>query len=240
MKRSLYFQLTRRVLKLAPVVLAFFFLAVETAQARGALVFKFGWFSPAGESQLWEDNLETFDFQLDDFNYVMGGVELGIELKELLDVTIGFDGYSRRVSSQYRDFVREDGTEIEQDFQLKIFPITGGFRFLPLGKFHKFIPYVAAGGALYYFDYQEEGEFIDFGTFDVFSDTFRDSGLTLGGYAGAGLEFLLSEGIDEGQGWFVFAEFRRHWVGVELAGDFKGDQLDLGGYQWGFGVSLRF
>lgn len=232
--------MTKGALNVALVVLAFFFLAVETAQARGALVFKLSWFSTAGESQLWEDNLQTFDFQIDDFNHVMGGVELGIELKELLDVTIGFDGYSRRVGSQYRDFVREDRTEIEQDFQLKLFPITGGFRFLPLGKFHKFIPYVAAGGALYYFDYQEEGEFIDFGTFEVFSDSFRDSGLTLGGYAGAGLEFLISEGIDEGQGWFVYGEFRRHWVGVTLGDDFEDNELDLGGNQWGFGVTLRF
>jgi len=206
----------------------------------GALLFRFGSFSPDGNSELWDLNRETFDFDVADFNYVMGGVELDLQLKSYLDVAIGFDGYSRRVSSQYRDFIREDGTEIAQRFKLKVLPITGGLRYLPVQKFHRFIPHVAAGVGLYYYDYQEDGEFINLSSMVIFDDTFRSRGLAPGAYLAAGLEFMISEGIDPGQGWFVFGEFRRHWATTELGGDFDAEDLNLGGSQLAFGVSLRF
>ena len=158
------------------------FLAPPYAVAgHGALLFRLGAFSPTGDSELWDHNVQTFDFDVADFNYVMGGIELDLQLKSYLDVAIGFDGYSRRVSSQYRDFIREDGTEIEQSFKLKVLPITGGLRFLPLRKFHKFIPHVATGVGLYYFDYQEDGEFIRAASItliDTGTEVSRTSGIT--------------------------------------------------------------
>ena len=100
--------------------------------ADGALLFKLGSFFPGGQSERWNQNVETFDLQVADFNYVTGGLELDLALTSYLDVAIGFDGYSRQVDSNYRDFVRADGTEIQQRFKLKVLPITGGLQFLPL------------------------------------------------------------------------------------------------------------
>jgi hypothetical protein len=208
--------------------------------ADGALVFKLGSFFPGGDSQVWTLNTETFDFDVGDFNYWMGGVELDLELTNYLDVAIGFDGYNRRVESTYRDFVRDGGAEIPQNFKLKVLPITGGLRLLPLGKFRKLIPHVAVGTGLYYFDYQEEGDFIDGTSFEVFPGTFHDRGFVPGLQAGAGAEYMFSEGIEPGEGWYLFGQFRRHWVSAELAGDFTGEKLDLGGAEIAFGLSLRF
>ncbi len=208
--------------------------------ADGALVFKLGSFFPGGESQVWTLNTETFDFDVGDFNYWTGGVELDLELTNYLDVAIGFDGYSRRVESTYRDFVRDDGAEITQSFKLKVLPITGGLRLLPLGKFRKLIPHVAVGTGLYYFDYQEEGDFINGTSFDVLPGTFHDRGLVPGLQAGAGAEYRFSEGIDPGEGWYLFGQYRHHWVSAELAGDFTGEKLDLGGSEIAFGLSVRF
>lgn len=221
-------------------VLAWLCAAGPALSADGALVFKLGSYFPGGGSELWTVNTETFDFDVGDFNYWMGGVELDLELTNYLDVAIGFDGYSRRVDSTYRDFVRDDGAEIPQSFKLKVLPVTGGLRFLPMGKSRRVIPHVAIGTGLYYFDYQEQGDFINRTSFAVFPGTFHDNGLALGLQAGAGAEYRLSDGIDPGEGWFVFGQYRRHWASAELAGDFGGEALDLGGSELAFGVSLRF
>jgi hypothetical protein len=210
------------------------------AGADGALIFKLGSFFPEGGSDLWQSNVDTFDFNVSDFNYVMGGVELDLGLNSYLDVAVGFDGYSRSVGSRYVDFVREDGTDIVQSFKLKVLPITGGIRFLPIRKFHRFIPHVTAGAGLYYFNYEEAGEFVNLMSMEIIPGTFGESGITPGAYAGAALEYMFSSGIDPGQGWFVFAEFRRHWASAELGGDFEKEEIDLGGSQLAFGVSLRF
>jgi hypothetical protein len=222
------------------LVLAWLSAPDPALSADGALVFKLGSFFPGGESELWTVNTETFDFDVGDFNYLMGGVELDIELTNYLDVAIGFDGYSRRVDSAYRDFVRDDGDEISQSFKLKVLPITGGLRFLPAGKFRRLIPHVAVGAGLYYFDYQERGDFISTGSSQIFLGTFSDRGLVPGLQAGAGAEYRFSEGIDPGEGWYFFGQFRRHWVSADLADDFTGEKLDLGGSEFAFGLSLRF
>ena len=191
---------------------------MDAVAGHGALLFRLGAFSPDGNSELWDFNVDTFNFDVSTFNYVMGGVELDLELTTFLDVAIALDGYSRRVSAHYLDFIREDGSEIQQSFKLKVLPITGGLRYLPVRKFHRFIPHVAAGVGLYYFDYQEAGDFVNLSSSAIFPSTFQDRGLTPGAYIGTGLEFRISEGIDPGQGWFVFGQFRRHWARAELGG----------------------
>lgn len=208
--------------------------------ADGALVFKLGSYFPGGASELWAVNTETFNFDVADFRYLMGGIELDLELTNYLDVAVGLDAYSRQVGSNYRDFVRADGTDIAQTFKLKVLPITVGLRFLPLRKFRKLIPHVALGAGLYYFDYQEQGDFISTASSQIFPGTFSDRGLVPGVQAGAGAEYRFSEGIDPGEGWFVFGQFRRHWASAELAGEFTGEKLDLGGSELAFGLSLRF
>ena len=52
---------------------------------------------------------------------------------------------------------------------MEVTPVTAGVKFLPLGKFRRVSPYVGGGFGLYVYEYQEEGEFIDF---DVPSEMF--------------------------------------------------------------------
>lgn len=228
------------LLRALPALLLSFALVRPALAADGALVFKLGSFFPGGSSEFWAVNTETFDFEVGDFNYVMGGVELDLALTSYLDIAIGFDGYSRRVDSKYRDFVREDGSPIQRSFRLKVLPITGGLQFLPLRRFRRFIPHLGAGGGLYYFDYHEEGEFINGASFEIYPDTFGDSGLVPGLHVSGGAELMFSEGIDPGEGWFIFGHLRKHWASTELAGDIGRQELDLGGTELAFGVSLRF
>lgn len=200
-----------------------------------SFAFRIGQFAPKGSSDLWEENVATFNVEVKDFNYIFGGGEFTFELNEFADFAMGVDIYSRRVSTHYREFVRDDGTEVRQDVKLSVIPVTAGLRFLPIGKFHVVYPYVAGGFGLYAYEYVEDGEFIDFATWDIFGARFRDSGVGFGGYAAAGLEVRVSHGFA------VFGEFRRHWVWAEHGGDFRdyGD-FDLDARQIAFGFMFRF
>jgi hypothetical protein len=196
---------------------------------------RLGYFAPRGDSQLWIDNVETFDYVVNDFNFLFGGVEFDLEMNEFVDLAFGVDGYSRTVASRYRDFVRDDGTEILQDVQLTVVPITAGVRFLPAGKFHVFLPYVAGGAGFYAFQYRETGEFIDFDTFEIFGAGFRDEGVGVGVYAAAGLEVAVTRTF------LLFGEVRRHFVHAEHSRDFAGfGSFDLDATQVGFGFTVRF
>lgn len=216
------------------VVLVPLLLRALAAEA-GSFTVRLGQYSPAGESDLWIENEQTFNVAVSDFDFVFGGVEIALELNEFVDWAIGVDGYRRRVDTHYRDFVRDDGTEIRQELRLTVIPVTTGLKFYPLGKFRVLLPYVTGGLGLYAYEYREEGEFIDFATFDIFGAVFRDSGVGVGGYAAAGLEVTVTRGF------FVFGELRRHWVTAEHGEDFRdfGD-FDMDARQLAFGFTVRF
>ena len=210
-------------------------LLVTVPTEANSFSIRLGLFSPRGDSQLWAENVGTFDYRVNDFNSLFAGVAFDVELNEYVDVEMGVDGYSRTVASRYRDFVRDDGSEVVQDIRLRVAPIILGVRFFPAGKFHVLLPYVSGGLGLYVYEYREEGEFIDFETTEIFGAAFYDRGVGAGLYAAAGLEASLTPGF------LVFGEFRRHFVRAEHGGDFAsfGD-FDLGATQLGFGITFRF
>ena len=196
---------------------------------------RLGLFSPRGDSRLWVENVETFDYAVTDFNSLFAGVEFDLELNEYVDIAMGADGYSRTVASRYRDFVRDDGSEVVQNVRLRVVPLTAGVRFFPAGKFHALLPYVTAGLGIYVYEYREEGEFIDFTTSEIFGAVFYDRGVTAGLYAAAGLEASLSPGFS------VFGEFRRHFARADHGGDFASfGELDLDATQLSVGITFRF
>lgn len=217
------------------ILLLFVFLFDAVAAEASSFAVRVGRYAPKGESALWIENVETFDVLVSDFNYPFGGVEFAFEISEFVDLAFGVDVYRRRVATNYRDFVYDDGAEILQDLRLTVVPVTSGVKFFPIGKFHVLRPYVAGGFGLYPYEYVEEGEFVDFDTFEIFTAFFRDSGVGFGTYAAAGVEAAISRSF------LLFGEYRRHWVWANHGGDFRafGD-FDLDASQLGFGFLVRF
>ena len=222
------------VYRLAAMLGLISFLPVPHAAAH-SIAFRLGWFAPHVESSLWADNLETFTLELGDFDALIGGVEVALELNEYVDLAFGVESSSRTAFTSYHDFVRDDGTEVIQDLSLRTTPVTAGVRVLPIGKSHRVFPYVSGGAGFYFYEYREEGEFIDFSNFDIFIDTFVDRGLAYGVYLAGGVEVLVSPSVS------VFGEYRRHWARGTHGGDFRGfGSFDLASEQASFGVNLRF
>ena len=70
---------------------------------------------------------------------------------------------ANRAAASTRDFVDNDGSEIEQDLRLRIVPIAFTIRVLPLGQSSAVQPYFGAGLGIFNWRYSESGEFVDFG-----------------------------------------------------------------------------
>jgi Outer membrane protein beta-barrel domain len=208
---------------------------VPTSARANSFTVRLGYLSPRGDSRLWSENVAAFDYVVNDFNGLIGGAELDLALNEFLDIAMGVDGYSRSLATHYRDFVRDDGTEVFHDVSLRVIPVTFGARFLPIGKFHVLLPYVAGGFGLYPFEYREQGDFIDFGTAEIFGTAYFDRGVGTGVYAAAGLEASLSPRFA------VTGEYRRHFVAAGHSGDFGSYRdFDLDASQLSFGFTFRF
>lgn len=83
--------------------------------------------------------------------------------------------------------------------------------------------------------FEQEGEFVDFETLDIFADEFRSSGATATGHVMAGLDISLNKRF------ILTGEGRYSWASLELDRDFVGfEDLDLAGFRATVGISARF
>lgn len=221
------------------VVVASTMLAT-TAQAQQSITFSVGQFAVRGEDARIADdvlieNLNLFAFTIRDFDNGIVGGEWLVELGEYFDTGVGLGYYRRTVPSVYADFINEDGTEIFQDFRLRITPVTFTVRVLPFGR-GSFEPYFGVGLGVFNWRYSEVGEFIDFSDFAVFRERFVADGTDVGGLVLGGIR------VPVGSQFAVGGEIRYQEASgrVGLANGFLADRIDLGGLASQFTFQVRF
>ena len=213
----------------------------QLAQAQSSLVLNLGHFSLRGaDTRIEEDvlfeNLNVFAFDLDDFNNGTVGGEWLIGLGEYFDAGFGVGYYRQTVPSVYLDFVDEDGFEIEQDFRLRITPVTATIRVHPFGRELGVAPYLGAGVGAFSWRYSEVGSFIDFTSFDVFRDRFVASGTDVGGLLFGGVRFPFGDRFAAGiELRYTAADGR---VGIDEG--FLDERIDLGGLATSFTFQVGF
>jgi hypothetical protein len=188
---------------------------------------------------------DALSFELSDFRsgYFFG--EWSVAFGEHIEAgaSIGFS--SKTVPTIYLD-VEDDvsGVSIFQELGLRIVPITGLVRFMPFGTTTTIQPYVGAGISALNFRYQEEGEFVDSFTAQIFNARYRATGTAVGGVVLAGVKIPIRGDI-----FAVTGEFRRQFGEGDLKtnlndsideNDFLTDKIDLGGSQFTAGLVIRF
>jgi hypothetical protein len=205
-----------------------------------------GWVFPRGfDSRVDGDTLvanlsssEPLLFDIKDFRGGQIFGEWNVALNERVEFSGGVSYYQRTVPSVYRDLVNEDGFEIEQDLKLRMIPITGIVRFLPIGRPSDFQPYVGAGLAVVNWRYSEAGEFVDTSDFSIFADRFVKSSTDLGGV------FVLGARVPiDGDVYGLTLEYRHQWAQGDTGGidnGFLGDKIDLSGGNFTIGFLIRF
>ncbi|MEN8222920.1 MAG: hypothetical protein ABFR36_06635 [Acidobacteriota bacterium] len=200
-----------------------------------SLNFKIGFFTPSLDSDLWEVNKENLYFSNDDMKDLVYSVEYEHFMGKHFSLTMEAGTFEQTVYSQYRDYEFEDGSPIYQDLYLSISGIEANIKIYPLGHRKIFNPYVGAGVGIYFWEYEQFGDFIDFTTWDV--------------YEGYGYTETYSAGFNF-KGGFVF-RFRRHmgisfeakyqYLKGQLSTLFEGfEKLDMSGLTLNIGLNLFF
>lgn len=211
----------------------------------GSLSFRIGGFFPNGDSDIWEENIENFTFEMDDFNNFTLGMEYNWFLNRFVTLGFGFDYYSKRNSTEYRDFIGDDDLPIQQEIKLTVVPLTATVKFTPLGngspgyrgeRGSQLVPWIGGGIGVYSFEYEEIGEFIDFSDFSIFDAEFLTHEATALGFHIAG-GLVIPIDLE----WDIFGEARYALAKGDLGDDFLGfEPIDLGGFSFHFGASYRF
>ena len=99
-------------------------------------------------------------FKVDDLNDFGGTFGYNHFIGNYVDVG-GSLAYYRTVETvQDRDFTFPNGRPVERDIRFKIVPLEANISVLPVGRNLAVIPYVGAGVGVYFWEYEEIGDFV--------------------------------------------------------------------------------
>jgi hypothetical protein len=225
-----------------------FLLLTTAAGARpasaGNLDLRIGGFFPRAESSLFLDDASLYTVDpKKDFDGLYGGIEYSMKIQDNLEWGIHVDGYGNHEHTRYRDYTRDDGSEIFQTLELDIIPVGVSLRFGPTSRRAKFAPYLTVGADAVFWQYKEYGDFVDFGdpNLAIISDSFESSGVQPGFHGAAGFRVALTPDF------FLTAEGRYLWAPRETMGDDFApnapgleNEIDLSGFSVTVGLRIRF
>jgi len=219
-----------------------FLMASAGPASAGGLDVRLGAFFPRANSNLFLDDEELYLVQKSDWVGFAGGVEYNSVLAKNLELGIHVDGYSKTIDTSYRDFVRPDDSEIYQSLRLNIVPFGLTVRLVPTSKRTKVAPYIGGGIDLFYWKYEEWGDFIDFldPELPIIYDEFYSQGVAFGFHATGGVRFYLNRDFA------IVAEGRYQWAEANMGDDFAPTEpglplrLDLSGATAYLGLHVRF
>ncbi len=222
-----------------PLLIAIVLLLPALASAQQSFQVNVGYFAPKGEDSRVDGdallaNLAYHTFDLGDLGNVTVGGEWLFPVGNYLEGGVGVSYFSRSIPSVYTDYVNDNGSEIEQDFKLRIIPISATIRFLPLGRGARVEPYIGAGVGVFAWRYTETGDFID-DNGDIFPDRFQEKGTEVGPLVFGGVRLPMTHNFSVG------GEVRYQRAEGELdASLFNGDRIDLGGLTWQAVLQFKF
>lgn len=185
---------------------------------------------------------------LDRGDFVGGALaaDVGIVLPGTrFELVLGAAVSRKDARSEYRDLVDNNDRPIEQTTTLDRVPLTAGLkayltpRGRSIGRFAwvpaRVAPYVGAGGGAMWYEFRQEGDFVDLETMVVSGDFFESSGWVPTAYAGGGLDLTLAKHVT------LTADARYQYGRARPRSPFEGyDRLDLSGVMTTFGFNFRF
>lgn len=242
----------RRLLPALATVLA---VSLAPPAQAGSLDLRLGAFFPRADTRSLDEN--NFDLFRDvatlyaeskdgrpvsksDWVGFLGGAQYNFKLARHLEMGIGLDGYSRTIDTEYLDYERDNGRPIRQALKLEIVPISVELRLTTTKRYARVAPFVGAGVDLFYWKYEEFGEFIKFSdaALPVSEDSFIADGVTPGLHVSGGIRFGITDDIG------VTAQGRYQWgstnMGKGFRDDFPNNKLDLSGAAATVGINVRF
>jgi hypothetical protein len=119
-----------------------------------------GYVVPSQDSVVFTQNETETTFEKSDLNDF--GITFGYDhfLSEYINLGGSISYYRGRTAVDDLDFIFDDGFPVHRHIRLEIVPIELNLRFLPAGRDAAVIPYFGGGAGLYYWQYEEEGDFV--------------------------------------------------------------------------------
>jgi opacity protein-like surface antigen len=211
-------------------------VALPAAANAGGLDLRIGGFEPHANSNLFDDDAELYTVRKRDWRGLTGGAEFSSRIADNLEIGFHIDGYGKEHDTHYRDFVREDGSEIRQTLKLTIVPVGVTVRLVPTSRHTKIAPFIGAGVDAFFWKYEEFGDFVDF--FDpalpVIADSFRSDGVATGFHVAGGLRLFVSNDVG------LTGEVRYTVAKGNMGDDFRDNRIDVGGFGVTVGMHIRF
>ena len=226
----------------ATVVLTLALLgALPAAESHaGSLDIRGGGFFPKLDSNLFVDDADLYQkdgrsLKRSDWAGATGGVQFNKGIARNVELGFSVDVYERTLRTSYRDFVGDSGREIQQSLKLNIVPVGVSLRFGPTRR-GQLSPYLSVGGDLFYYRYQEFGDFIDFEAANqpIINDSFVAQGVAPGFHVAGGLRVPIGDDFN------LTAEGRYQWAKDDMKDDFRGNRIDLTGASATLGVNIHF
>ena len=212
---------------------------------KGFLGFRLGRFFPRAEGDIYDMITRQLTIDKHDFRSWDIGADGGINLQERIDLVFSLDYTRRSKESMFRDFVDENDLPITQSTKLEQLPLTGGVKFLliPRGRRvgrlawlpSRVVPYIGGGAGILWYRLEQQGDFVDETTFEIFPAEIRSSGWTPTAYAGGGVDIHAFKSV------FLTLDLRYSWAKPELKRDFVAfDTIDLSGLRATVGLQWHF
>lgn len=203
------------------------------------------WLFARAGSDIFDFVIEQLTIEKSSFNTPAFGMDLAFNVSERLDIVAGFDLAKSTTPSEYRDFVDNQNLPIQQTTSLRQSNVFGSLKFalIPRGRtISRFawipstiVPYVGAGGGLTNYDFQQNGDFVDFSDLHVFPESFRSRGWTPAAHVFGGADIQVYKRM------FLSLEGRYGWANATLDNDFIDfAPMDLGGFRFGAGIHVMF
>lgn len=246
----------RRVTAMAAVVAAAVPLFHAGAQPRGGdgylfrrppatLSLRLGAALPDASSDVFSFVSRQLTVDRGDFLGLSGVADISVALTGPLELQLTAGVSNRRVGSEYRDFIDNNDQPIEQRTHFRRVPLSAGLKWnlRPAGRSisryawvpTKLVPYVAAGGGVMHYRFAQSGDFVDFRTSDVFSESLVSSGWAGSVYGAAGATWSLTPVVG------LTGELRYDRAQAALGRDFEGFQpISLSGVGMTAGLLFRF
>lgn len=198
-----------------------------------------------GLESLWDHTRDELTVKTSDLRGIYLAAELGIRASEHVDFVLGVGHTSSATRSKFRHWEYEDESDIVQTTEFTTTPLTVGLKayLLPRGRAigsYAWIPrtvnpYAGAAVGIVRYRFQQYGEFVDYETLEIFTDTFRsvETGSTAHFFAGIDIG-VNHRTLFTGEARYGFAKApldQQYFRGFT--------DLDLAGLKIGLGISFR-
>ena len=209
----------------------------------GTLGIRINWLSNRAGSDWYDFVTDQLTLERKNFNGPGVGTDLGIMLTPRLDAMVGFDYSQSTTASEYRRLVDNNRLPIEQTTVLRGASITGGVKFAltergrEIGRLawvpRKFVPYVGAGGGAMWFQLRQNGDFVDYLDYSVFTDVFESKGWAPTAHVFGGTDVRVLRRA------YVTFDARYTWAKADLGPDWIDfDPIDLSGFRLSAGFNF--